>query len=192
MLFDQQIPTVGCRKCGYVRKPADTGPAYACPTCGAVYAKVEQALRIATGGDAPVRLRKVTESRNDFSWHYLMAHLIYLLYVLPVGGIWWARELALDMAERDCEDWIASHFDWQVRLWERFDKFFSIGAGIGLFLVIALGYGVFFGQKDFALAVGVTFEATFLLAIPLGLIVFMFVARIFKGWVYLFLRKAVE
>ncbi|MGH8751517.1 MAG: zinc ribbon domain-containing protein [Burkholderiales bacterium] len=34
-----------CVKCGYQRKPADTAPETECPHCGAVYAKVEAALK---------------------------------------------------------------------------------------------------------------------------------------------------
>ena len=33
-----------CRKCGYTRKFEDNAPDYACPKCGAVYAKVEAHL----------------------------------------------------------------------------------------------------------------------------------------------------
>ena len=33
-----------CLKCGHVRLPMDKGPTYACPSCGAIYEKVEQAL----------------------------------------------------------------------------------------------------------------------------------------------------
>jgi len=33
-----------CLKCAHVRTEADPGPDYACPKCGAVYAKLEQAL----------------------------------------------------------------------------------------------------------------------------------------------------
>lgn len=31
-----------CRKCGYVRQATDPGPEFSCPSCGAVYAKVEK------------------------------------------------------------------------------------------------------------------------------------------------------
>lgn len=34
-----------CIKCGYQRKPGDTAPESECPHCGAIYAKVEEALR---------------------------------------------------------------------------------------------------------------------------------------------------
>ena len=33
-----------CLKCGHVRLPMDQGPIYACPSCGAIYEKVEKAL----------------------------------------------------------------------------------------------------------------------------------------------------
>ncbi|HUL41136.1 MAG TPA: hypothetical protein VLV32_04425 [Burkholderiales bacterium] len=34
-----------CIKCGYQRKPSDTAPEGECPHCGAIYAKVEAAVR---------------------------------------------------------------------------------------------------------------------------------------------------
>ena len=33
-----------CRKCGYERPPSDAAPEYECPNCGAIYAKVEEAM----------------------------------------------------------------------------------------------------------------------------------------------------
>jgi hypothetical protein len=35
-----------CVKCGYVRRATDTGPDYACPACGVVYAKAEAAAAV--------------------------------------------------------------------------------------------------------------------------------------------------
>ena len=41
-----QSQNKSCLKCGYARTDADrSAPAYACPRCRAVYAKVEQARR---------------------------------------------------------------------------------------------------------------------------------------------------
>jgi predicted RNA-binding Zn-ribbon protein involved in translation (DUF1610 family)/TM2 domain-containing membrane protein YozV len=34
-----------CLKCGYERQPTDSAPDYECPQCGAIYAKVEAALK---------------------------------------------------------------------------------------------------------------------------------------------------
>lgn len=36
--------SIECKKCGYTRKPHDAAPDYECPSCGAVYAKVEARL----------------------------------------------------------------------------------------------------------------------------------------------------
>ena len=33
-----------CKKCGHIRKANDLGPDYECPSCGAIYEKVEAAL----------------------------------------------------------------------------------------------------------------------------------------------------
>lgn len=37
-----------CRKCGYERKATDVAPTYECPKCGAIYAKVEAAMKNAS------------------------------------------------------------------------------------------------------------------------------------------------
>lgn len=44
-----------CLKCDYERQPDDQAPEYACPACGAVYAKMEAVLRqeAEAGGQAP-------------------------------------------------------------------------------------------------------------------------------------------
>lgn len=49
-----------CKKCGYSRKPGDRGADYACPQCGAVYAKVEAHLR----GDTPQRRQEQREAQE--------------------------------------------------------------------------------------------------------------------------------
>jgi hypothetical protein len=33
-------PTTRCPKCGYQRRPADTAPAWQCPSCQVAYAKL--------------------------------------------------------------------------------------------------------------------------------------------------------
>lgn len=43
-----------CLKCGHVRQPTDLAPDYECPQCGAIYAKVEAAMR---GEDHPSQVR---------------------------------------------------------------------------------------------------------------------------------------
>jgi len=37
--------SIKCLKCGYQRKPGDLAPDYECPNCGAIYIKVEAALK---------------------------------------------------------------------------------------------------------------------------------------------------
>lgn len=51
-----------CLKCGYVRQESDSAPDYECPSCGAIYAKVEAAL-------------KRTQENNAFSQENLDAPL---------------------------------------------------------------------------------------------------------------------
>jgi hypothetical protein len=48
------IAIVRCPKCGYIRTPADTGPAWQCPACGIAYDKYTAYLaRVQTGAPVP-------------------------------------------------------------------------------------------------------------------------------------------
>ena len=57
-----------CLKCGYLRQAGDAAPDYECPQCGAVYAKVEAALKargekaIASGNDDQVEAERARSS----------------------------------------------------------------------------------------------------------------------------------
>lgn len=55
-----------CRKCGYTRKPNDDAPDYACPKCGAVYAKVEAALSAEEGSKRPHPGENTKETTTEF------------------------------------------------------------------------------------------------------------------------------
>ncbi len=59
--------TTDCRKCGHRRVAQDPGPDYACPACGAVYAKVE--LAWAAGQAArEEEARRVASARRSGDW----------------------------------------------------------------------------------------------------------------------------
>ena len=74
-----------CIKCGYQRKPSDTAPEGECPHCGAIYAKVEAALR----GELPQPIRE-TEEYQGF-WHSLGEDIENWCQ----GRIWYGRALLL-------------------------------------------------------------------------------------------------
>ena len=90
-----------CVKCGYVRQPADSAPDYECPRCGVVYAKAEVAMR-AQERARDVEARRVIAGERrapplerpepadpaperDADPPRLAAHIVYLLYAIPVG-----------------------------------------------------------------------------------------------------------
>ena len=50
-----------CPKCGYERKADEPVPETECPQCGAIYAKIEQALRKA---EEPERKILILRNRN--------------------------------------------------------------------------------------------------------------------------------
>lgn len=66
---------VVCPKCGYVRRPEDTAPAYECPACGVVYAK---ARRVA----APLAVEAVSAPAGGRS-----RGLVLLLCAVGVLGV---------------------------------------------------------------------------------------------------------
>ncbi|HMJ49254.1 MAG TPA: hypothetical protein VK440_01605 [Burkholderiales bacterium] len=74
-----------CIKCGYQRKPEDTAPETECPHCGAIYAKVEAALRGEQTHYVPE-----TEQDDDF-WQLLRIEIEKWCQ----GRIWYGRALLL-------------------------------------------------------------------------------------------------
>lgn len=81
--MDPLNPTV-CPKCGHTRTPADTAPAWQCPSCGIAYVKFGDAARARTGHAAATK----RDSRQSF-WaggsHALMTYGFVLLVFLPLG-----------------------------------------------------------------------------------------------------------
>lgn len=121
-----------CLKCGHLRQNADGGPDYACPKCGAIYAKLEAAREAeqaeqareqkaardaAIRGEIEDRFDSSRRERNpDEAQRQMMAHAVYLLYALPfaltqVSGLL----LAYKMRKPLDESWVNSHFVWQIR-----------------------------------------------------------------------------
>ncbi|MBI5277457.1 MAG: hypothetical protein HY854_13460 [Burkholderiales bacterium] len=54
-----------CIKCGYVRRETDTGPDYACPACGVVYAKAEAAAAARPPPPRPVQAQPPPAIADD-------------------------------------------------------------------------------------------------------------------------------
>ncbi|MBK7331227.1 MAG: hypothetical protein IPI87_01980 [Betaproteobacteria bacterium] len=121
-----------CVKCGYVRQPADSAPDYECPRCGVVYAKAEAARRaqersrdieagrvIAGERRAPSLERPepaVPDPERDAAPPRLAAHIVYLLYAIPIGVTALAGVIvAYSMRARQRGTWLASHYTWQIR-----------------------------------------------------------------------------
>ena len=74
-----------CIKCGYQRKPSDTAPEGECTRCGAVYAKVEAALR-----GEPLHYAPETEQEDGF-WQSMRGQIESWCQ----GRIWYVRALML-------------------------------------------------------------------------------------------------
>jgi uncharacterized membrane protein/predicted RNA-binding Zn-ribbon protein involved in translation (DUF1610 family) len=121
-----------CVKCGYVRQPADSAPDYECPRCGVVYAKAEAARRaqerardiearrvIADERRTPPLERPepaVPDPERDADPPRLAAHIVYLLYAIPIGVTALAGVIvAYSMRARQRGTWRASHYTWQIR-----------------------------------------------------------------------------
>jgi uncharacterized membrane protein/DNA-directed RNA polymerase subunit RPC12/RpoP len=141
-----------CLKCGYERRASDHGPSYACPRCGAVYAKVRAAMATAAAS-VPNRAAAVAtaapigapatdtdddpldrEIRASDQRDTLIAHAVYLLYVLPLGTALIGVIIAHVMRAQDTASWLDSHFRWQVR------TFWIFVAVFVALLLVALGY----------------------------------------------------
>jgi uncharacterized membrane protein/predicted RNA-binding Zn-ribbon protein involved in translation (DUF1610 family) len=125
-------PERKCLKCGHVRRPDDGGPDYACPACGAVYAKLEALQR----EQAELEDRQSIETRNlerraalqerfdreqavreaAEGPRYAAAHAAYLLMVLPFA-VTQALSIAIayKMRRADEDSWLDEHFTWQIR-----------------------------------------------------------------------------
>lgn len=200
-----------CLKCGHTRTAADPGPEYACPACGAVYAKVEAALktreavqraretvsadtaaRVAgkiehEAGDeedgAELRANRAAESNLS-----TMAHVVYALYVVPVGltalvGL----VIAYVMRGQANGTWIESHFRWQiVTFWGAL-----LSGLVCFFLGTVLLTGSLFagGGKGAGIGGAMGFGALFVGL--LLLIAIWCIYRVAKGWIRLVRDEAV-
>jgi uncharacterized membrane protein len=113
-----------CLKCGYLRRASDAGPEESCPSCGAIYAKVEASLRGKEAAATPA-------ARNDHRAPAAIiqpediplfvdedrrrtTHLLYFLYLLPLGVTALMAYTIAKSIKDDYQDEIAAaHNEWQ-------------------------------------------------------------------------------
>lgn len=120
-----------CLKCGHVRKRDDTGPDYACPACGAVYAKVraavhereEAAREAARRADfqvvappapppPPALPASVVAERRRIG----LVQTGYILQLVPLGiTAVVGAVIARNVVATQPSSWLASHSRWQLR-----------------------------------------------------------------------------
>ena len=82
-----------CLKCGYERQASDMAPDYECPKCGAIYAKVESALREKPLSDG----ESMTIGEDSFEWRAIrflaiITALYAAVFMLKMGEpdkFWW-------------------------------------------------------------------------------------------------------
>ena len=168
-----------CLKCGYACGSSDVGLDYACPKCGAIYAKLEalqKAKAEATEADKTeannFERRMALQDKSDQKQigykeaersQYYAAHAVYLLMILPliitqVSAV----VIAFNMRHPVNESWLNDHFRWQIR------TFWYL-----------LGLSLLAGA---ALLVGAFSMTSFVLLGEPGLFALMFSATTVYGW----------
>jgi len=193
-----------CLKCGHVRLPSDSGAEYACPKCGAVYAKLEALQKAKDDAAEAARLaernlerRAVLEERFDQEEArreaaerptYVAAHAVYLLLILPFAI---TQAIALAIAfnmRRPAEDtWLNDHFTWQIRT---FGYLVGLGALAGISLlvsVLSVSALVLTRESGFAEQMFKAYHFFVLFSVLAGLTL---IYRVAKGWFRLSRREA--
>jgi uncharacterized membrane protein len=191
-----------CRKCGYASQPGDSGPDYACPKCGAVYAKLEalhqarlrEKERQANEEQEAARLdfaesRERERAKNDArgDQRVLAAHAVYLLICLPFCM---TQALALVIAyrmHRPLNDWVNEHFAWQIRTaW--YVGGLALLAGFAYLMGGVAMAGLVLTHHLKALSFAYFFAVAAMAIVAIAAVVALY--RICKGWVCLFKEEA--
>ena len=193
-----------CLKCGYGRASSDVGPDYACPKCGAVYAKLEALQKAKVdAAEADKTETKYFERRMALQEkfdreqigreeaegpQYAAAHAVYLLMILPfVVTQGMAIAIAFKMRRPGDESWLNDHFSWQIRtFWYLVGL--SVLAGAAL-LVGAASMSAGAVLRDVGL-IGLSFKSTAGFVIVCAVALVIAVYRIGKGWYRLSRREA--
>ena len=185
-----------CQKCRHVRRREDTGPDFACPACGAIYAKVravvqqrEEADREAArhadfsvrqpleGASRPALPRSLAEQRRRVG----LVRTGYLLQALPLGvtavaGAW----IVKGIADEDPSHWLASHSRWQLRT---FWSALVIGLVLLAIAVLLIGAGQLADRMGDAPPSGRS--AARWLWLPAFALWLWVLARVARGWLAL-------
>lgn len=185
-----------CLKCGYVRDSADPAPDYACPKCGAVYAKLEAArnaeldareLEARSARDAAIRAEnddrfEAEQRRRDAQEApaRTTARVIYILYVLPFALTQFAGLLLAYKTRRPGDDsWLNDHFTWQIRtFWYLVAP--SV-AGLVALLIGGAATRVFVVTRE-SVFLEAAFDSVYVLAAIAAIIVIVYGFRVAKGW----------
>jgi uncharacterized membrane protein/predicted RNA-binding Zn-ribbon protein involved in translation (DUF1610 family) len=128
--MDDKSPPVErhCKACGHFRKLDEEGPAYACPACGAVYAKVRELLQereqlareaarnvdfsVLQAPAPPPVPRSLAAERRRIE----LMQMGYILQLVPLGVTAAVGALiARGVTAGDPSSWLASHTRWQLR-----------------------------------------------------------------------------
>lgn len=141
-----------CLKCGHVRKRDDAGPDYACPACGAIYAKVravvhqreEEAREAARHADfrvqtpaAPPPPPKLPPSLAVERRRIAMVQSGYILQLVPLVVTAIAGAVIVrSVGAAQPESWLASHTRWQLRT---FWTALVIGSVLALIAALLVG-----------------------------------------------------
>lgn len=193
-----------CLKCGHVRRLGDVGPDYACPGCGAVYAKLE-ALQKASSEAAESHRAEATRFERRLALQdkfdreqvareaaegprYAAAHAGYLLMILPFAVTQAASiALAYKMRRVGGDSWLDDHFDWQIKtFWYLIGLALLAGAAL-LISVASISSAVLFrntSQLEWTFGSIGGFAAICALALITALY------RIGKGWYRLTQRES--
>lgn len=185
-----------CLKCGHVRRRDEAGPDCACPTCGAIYAKVralayqrEQAAReAARNADfsvqkpaAPPPPPVLRESLRAERRRVARVRVGYILQMLPLGftavaGAVIARGIVVEHPS----SWLASHSRWQLRTFWTALVIGLVLAVIAALLVGAVQLAARMGDGEPAARSGARW-----LWFPAGLLWLLVMYRAAQGWLML-------
>ena len=179
-------PAKVCLKCGYARRGHDIGPAACCPSCGAIYAKVEAALR---KSDLPPAAAGITDNSPTMAVEYIdvprrrMAHIIYLLYVLPTG-VTALMGYSLAKASRDnySDEIAAAHNDWQYETLSTL--IWPVLALLALAVVLGMAQAGYWLTHDEPLS-RFAERGSFLLLVLAGALYAWILLRTVRGWLQL-------
>jgi uncharacterized membrane protein len=176
-----------CLKCGYERRSQDSGPAESCPSCGAIYSKVEAALK---GREEAAAFKPAMVGAIPYVPEYVdderrrLTHTVYLLYLLPTGiSTLLGYSLVKSIREDHKDEIAAAHNEWQVGTLSRL--VYVVGALLVLALVVAAAQGGYWFTHDEGLHSFARKGAQALLILA-GAVYLWVMLRTARGWFALF------